>query len=431
MNIRLYNARIMTMERDCSIIPDGEVWVNGNEITYVGETWNRPKNGEKEAAVRWDREIDLNHDLVMPGFKDAHTHSAMVFLRSAADDMKLDKWLNELVFPKEAKLTSEDIYIATKLAILEYLTSGITSICEMYLDPYAIAKATEESGMRCVQCGGMNDFSQSVEKHREWYEKLNNGNSLTSFRLGLHAEYTCSKELLEAEADLAHELKAPVYAHNSETLKEVEECRERYGMSPTEFMELTGLFDYGGTFFHGVHVSDRDLDIIQRLNIAVVTNPASNAKLASGIAPICKYQERGITLGIGTDGPASNNCLDMFREMFLVTALAKLKEGDAAAVDALDVLRMAVSGGAHAIGLYDCDCLSVGKKADMIVIDLHQPNMQPLNNIAKNIVYSGSKSNVKMTMIDGRILYEDGKFSIGAEPEDIYRDVQKIVGRLH
>ena len=432
MNTRIYNARVLTMDGDTNIIENGEVLVRGNTILYAGSKEGAIEYLQNSTdTIMWNREIDANGNLVMPGFKNAHTHSGMTFLRSAADDMKLDDWLTQQIFPREALLTPDDVYIATKLAILEYLTSGVTAVCEMYLMPEVIAKAMEESGMRCVQCGGMNNFSQSLELQRKWFKELNKENSLTSYRLGLHAEYTTSKELLEQTAALAKELKAPVYLHNSETEAEVQGCKDRYnGLTPTEALDEMGMFEYGGTFFHGVHVTDHDMEIMKKHNIAVVTNPASNAKLASGIAPIEKYLKEGITLGIGTDGPASNNCLDMFREMFLVTGLAKLRENDASAVDAAEVLKMAAVGGAHAMGLTDCDSLKSGKKADLIMLDMHAPNMQPINNIIKNVVYSGSKSNVLMTMIDGKILYEKGEFNIGEDPEKIYSEVQAIIDRM-
>ena len=432
MNTRFYNARVLTMDGDTNIIENGEVLVKGNTILYAGSKEGAIEYLQNSTdTIMWNREIDANGNLVMPGFKNAHTHSGMTFLRSAADDMKLDDWLTQQIFPREALLTPDDVYIATKLAILEYLTSGVTAVCEMYLMPEVIAKAMEESGMRCVQCGGMNNFSQSLELQRKWFKELNKENSLTSYRLGLHAEYTTSKELLEQTAALAKELKAPVYLHISETQAEVQGCKDRYnGLTPTEALDEMGMFEYGGTFFHGVHVTDHDMEIMKKHDIAVVTNPASNAKLASGIAPIEKYLKEGITLGIGTDGPASNNCLDMFREMFLVTGLAKLRENDASAVDAAEVLKMAAVGGAHAMGLTDCDSLKNGKKADLIMLDMHAPNMQPVNNVVKNVVYSGSKSNVLMTMIDGKILYEKGEFNIGEDPEKIYSEVQAIIDRM-
>lgn len=431
MNIRFYNARILTMadEADRMKITEGELHVCGNRIAYVGSGVSGACAGEKAG---WDREIDACGNLLMPGFKNAHTHSGMTFLRSYADDLPLQSWLTEQVFPMEAKLDGEDIYLLSKLAILEYLTGGITANFDMYLTPDTIARASEDYGFRTVLCGAVNDFTQSAEELEEWYLKYREEKEpggLISFRLGFHAEYTTSEPLLRKIAGLAQKYQAPVYTHNSETRTEVEQCIARTGMTPTAYLDSLGMFEYGGGGFHCVHMTEEDLRIFQKRGLSVVTNPGSNTKLASGIAPIRRMMELGINIGIGTDGPASNNCLDMFREMFLTTGLAKLREKDAAVVDAGRVLYMATAGGAKACGLNECDALAEGKLADLIMIDLHQPNMQPLNNIAKNLVYSGSKQNVKLTMVNGRILYENGEFFVGEDPEYIYEKANQIIRR--
>ncbi len=419
-NIRFYNADILTMKRGDKIIKKGVLCVEGERILYIGGTENEPE------GIKYDREIDVKGDLLMPGFKNAHTHSGMTFLRSLADDMPLDRWLNECIFPREAKLTGEDIYWSTKLAVMEYLTGGITACFDMYLKPYDIARATEECGFRCVQVGSMNNFSQSLELQEEWLDRLNKGNPLTTYMLGYHAEYTCSKELLSGLSDLSHKYSAPVWGHNSETENEVKGCIERYGLTPTEFADSLGLFDFGGGGYHCVYLSDNDREIFKKRGLYAVTNPGSNTKLASGTAPIARYLEDGIGLAIGTDGPASNNCLDMFREMFLVTGLSKLKNKDASSMDADEVLYMATVGGAKAMGLLESDVLSPGKYADLIRIDMSKPEMQPVNNITKNLVYSGSKADVRLTMIAGKILYEDGFFNIGEDPSLIINKVNEI-----
>ena len=431
MNIRLYNARILSMEENRDIFL-GEVWVKNDRIVYAGDGADTDSIYQKLQipCLIWDREIDCEGNLLMPGFKDAHTHSGMTLLRSYADDLPLNDWLNQQVFPVEAKLTDEDIYELTKLAVLEYLTSGITAVFDMYLTPYSIYKAFDEMGMRGVQVGGVNNFSQSPELLEEYYLNLNGKSPLQSFMLGFHAEYTCSQELLMKISEIAHKYKAPVFTHLSETKAEVEGCRERYGMTPVAFLDSLGMFDYGGGGYHCVHVTEEDIAIMKKRGMYAVSNPGSNTKLASGIAPITQFLKAGVPVALGTDGPASNNCLDMFREMFLVTGLAKLKEEDAAAVDAMDVLKMATVNGAHAMGLGEADVIAEGKLADLIMIDLKTPNMQPLNNIAKNIVYSGSKINVKMTMIGGRILYENGSFLIDEKPEDIYEKANEIIAGI-
>ncbi len=431
MKIRFYHARILTMESDKPIF-EGEVWVKDKRIIYVGDGTDQEAVFEKQRipCMIWDEEIDCQGNLLMPGFKNAHTHSGMTLLRSYADDLPLHAWLNEQVFPVEAKMTAEDIYHLTKLAILEYLTSGITAIFDMYLTPESIAKACSEMGMRCVQTGGVNNFSQSVALLEQWYEKLNGKDPLISFLPGFHAEYTCSRELMEQIAALVQRLRSPVYMHLSETKAEVDGCLERYGMTPAMFLDSLGMFEYGGGAYHCVWLTPEEIELFQKKGISVITNPGSNTKLASGIAPIQDFLKAGVNVAIGTDGPASNNCLDMFREMFLVTGLAKLREQDASAVDAMEVLKMATVNGAKAMCLNDADVLAEGKLADMIMLDLHTPNMQPLNHIAKNVVYSGSKMNVKMTMIHGKMLYQDGAFYVPEEPEEIYRRANEIIERL-
>jgi len=415
------NARILTMKENDEIF-EGELVVDESSIVYVGAP-----NGFTDAV---DEIIDCEKNLLMPGFKNAHTHSGMSILRSLADDLPLDKWLNEAIFPIEAKMTPEDIKVASKLSVLEYLTSGITACFDMYLTPQSIAEAMEECGFRCVQVSAMNNFSQSIELQEQMYNELNKENSLNSYVFGLHAEYTTNLELIKEVAKLSHKYKAPVFLHLSETEGEVKGCLDRYGMTPMELMESVSLFEYGGGIYHGIYLSDNDFEIMKKHDLFVVTNPSSNLKLASGIAPIKKYMDMGIRVAIGTDGPASNNCLDMFREMFLVSALSKYKEMDASATDAIEVLKMATVNGALAMGLNDCDILAEGKKADIIMIDLNMPNMQPINNIAKNIVYSGSKVNVKMTMIDGKILYMNNQFFLKDIPEKIYSETEKIKKRL-
>ena len=426
MNIRLYNARILTMEEDRDVFK-GEIGVVDGRIAYVLESSS--KEVQKEDTT-WDLELDCEGNLLMPGFKNAHTHSGMTFLRSYADDLPLQEWLSEQVLPLEAKLTEEDIYELTRLAVLEYLTSGITSVFDMYLSTDMVAKACQDTGMRCTLVSGLNNFGPSIEQVEADYLKWNEKDSLIKYQLGFHAEYTCSKELLLQVAKLAHKYKAPVYTHIAETAREVEQCIENNGMTPAAFLDSLGLFEYGGGGYHCVHMNEEDMEIFKKNHMFVITNPGSNTKLASGIAPISTYLEKGIPIAIGTDGPASNNCLDMFREMFLVTGLSKLRNNDASSVNAMEVLKMATVNGAHALGIHDADTLAQGKLADIIMLDMNQPNMQPIHNIPKNIVYSGSKLNVCMTMIQGNILYQNGKFHVGESKENIYEKCDNVVKRI-
>ena len=416
--IRIYNALILPLtESDVTAKPlviEGELQIADDRITYVGNSADAP------VSAQWDREIDACGNVIMPGFKNAHAHAGMSFVRSYADDVPLQPWLFEQIFPLEAKLTPEAVYAFTKLSILEYLTSGITAGFDMYYFREAIAQASIDCGFRTVLCGG----GGSAQQLESEYRKFNALHPLISYQLGLHSEYTSNLTEMTEAGELARALHAPVFAHNAETAREVAECRSRWGKTPTELFDSLGHFDYGGGGFHCVHMTEHDLEIFRDRGLWAVTNPGSNAKLASGIAPLKQMRALGIHMAIGTDGPSSNNALDFFREMYLAAVLQKLRCGDAAALPADDVLYMATVGGAQAMGLTDCDVLAPGKQADLIVIDLQRPNMQPVHNAARNLVYSGSKENVRLTMVAGRVLYENGAFFVGEPAQDIYRAVE-------
>lgn len=419
--LRFYNANILSV-KDMTI-SSGELHTCGDTVTYVG---NNPPKGD------FTREINLCGNLIMPSFKNAHTHSAMTFLRSYADDMPLNDWLFKQVFPMEDKLTPDDIYDLTKLAALEYFSGGTTACFDMYFHPDRVEQCAIDTNMRLVLCGAVSggdnqaDYDSALSRLEDYLTRFNGKNPLVSFKIGFHAEYTTHISILKGIAELAKKYKQPVYTHNSETANEVQGCIERHGKTPTALFEELGIYDFGGGGFHCVHMTDEDLEIFKRRGLWVVTNPCSNSKLASGIAPLYKMYNMGINLAIGTDGPASNNALDMFREMYLASVLQKIRENDAAAMPADAVLKMAVSGSALAMGLTDCDELSEGKKADIAVIDLDQPNMQPLNNTVKNVVFAGSKSNVKMTVSNGVVVYENGEFPT-LDKEKIFAKANEII----
>ena len=409
--IRFYNGKTLRFDGGAHLTPD-EVWTDGGKIAYVGPA--------REDKPSFEREIDLRGDVLLPGFKDAHTHTAMVFLRSLADDMPLDRWLSEQVWPNEARLDEEAVYDLTRLGILEYLSSGITASFDMYVKNEAYAQANIDSGFRTVICSGLNNFDRDVENIEREYLKFNALDELVSYRLGIHAEYTTCRERMEYLVGLAHKYREPCFAHLCETRSEVEGCVERWGMTPPQLLDSLGFFDYGGGGFHCVWMSDADVDLFARRKLWAVTNPCSNLKLASGIAPLDRLRAAGVPLAIGTDGAASNNALDFFREMYLASVLEKVQSFDAAAGGADAVLEMACVGGARAMGLDDCDDIAEGKRADLAVIDLRRPNMQPVHNILHNLVYAGSKENVRLTMVNGRVLYENGEFFVGVEPEALY-----------
>ncbi|MBO4242731.1 MAG: amidohydrolase [Clostridiales bacterium] len=418
MKIRFYNGKIL---KGTSLeMVKGELHTDGSKITYIGEV---PKAGES-----FDREIDLEGDVIMPGFKNAHTHTAMTFARSLADNYALDDWLHKAIFPIEGKLTEDNIFWFTKLGYLEYLRSGITACFDMYFKPEGVVRAVKETGFRHVFCGSVNDFG-GIDVLEEEYEKYNDVDPLISYRLGFHAEYTTSQDIMRRISDIAHKYEAPVFAHISETKAENEGCRQRYNMTPAKLFDSLGLYDFGGGGFHCVWFSDEDRKIYKEKGLYAVFNACSNLKLASGIAPVPAFIKDGINIAIGTDGAGSNNSLNMFREMYLDTVLSNVVNEDPLAVKPETILSAAVTGGARCMGLDECDCLEVGKTADIIRIDMKDPNMQPDNNFRRNLVYSGDPGNVKMTMINGNILYEDGKY-LTYDAQEVYRVTNEMMGEL-
>ncbi len=407
----------LVLDKYFNIIKE-DVFVDGDSIVAIGEY-------DKTA----DTVYNLNGNLLMPSFKNAHTHSAMTFGRSFADDLPLQPWLYDKIFPLEAKLTPQDIYDLSMLAFLEYLTSGTSACFDMYYFPEMMAKASVDFGFRTVMTSGLNNFKESVNAVEDYYNKFNNYDSLVSYKLGFHAEYTTDKELIKGIAKLAEKYQAPVFTHASETKSEVEDCIKRNGISPTKYLNELGIFNYSGGAYHSVWIDDEDIEIYKEKGIWAVINACSNAKLASGIAPVSKLLKNGVKVAVGTDGASSNNALDMFREMYTICATQKLNDKDAASTDANDILKASTIGSAKCMGLTDCDVIDVDKKADLIVIDMHRPSMQPINNITKNLVYSGGKDIVKMTMINGKILYDNGEFK-NIDIEKIYANAQAVIDRI-
>ncbi|MCR5059583.1 MAG: amidohydrolase [Saccharofermentans sp.] len=398
--IRLFNAKILTMkDREAA---DGEIWIDGKKITYVGA----PKNTD----ISFDREIDCAGDLLMPGLKNAHTHTAMTFGRSLADSASLDDWLHKHIFPIEAKLNEDNIYWFSQLGYAEYLANGVTACFDMYLKPDAQAKSAVDAGFRHVFCGAVNDFG-GMDTLEDEYNRFNNYDELVSYQLGFHAEYTTSEGIMKQISEISHKYEAPVFAHVSETKREVDGCIDRYGMSPVKVFDKLGLYDFGGGGFHCVWFDDEDLDIYQKRGLSAAFNCCSNLKLASGAARVDRFITRGVNIAVGTDGAASNNALNMFREMFLLSTLPNLYVDGGAFVDPYEILKAGTVGGARMMGLDDCDILAEGKQADIIRIDMKHPVMRPVNNTVANIVYSGHPGIVKMTMIAGNILYENGEYS--------------------
>ena len=404
-------------------IIEGDLVVLDNRIAYIGS--------DSSSFAPFDRVINCNKNLLMPGFKNAHAHSAMVFLRSKADDVTLQDWLFKIIFPREEKLIASDIYHLNKVAYLEYLSSGITACFDHYYYPLEGAKAAEEIGFRTLLLA---TYDQKCTREEDLYRNYHYFNDkkdgLVRYTIGFHAEYTTDDELLRGTKETLQALKCPFYTHISETKKEVEECKQRHDKTPVQYLYDEGLFKYGGGGFHCVHLTKEEVEIFKKNKLSVISCPGSNLKLASGIAPLTYFYNEGINIALGTDGPASNNSLDMFKEMYLAATLQKVLTNDPISIPAFEILKMATVNASKVMGLDEADILAPGKYADIIMIDLHKPNMQPLNNIVTNLVYAGSKDNVMMTMINGRILYENGQYFLNESKEEIYAKAEEIASRI-
>ena len=420
MRILFKNARILKMTDDHII--EGHVIVNNNLIEKVGNNI--------DLNDKYDQVIDCNGNLLMPGFKNAHTHSAMTFLRSVADDSSLQDWLFKEIFPREANLHKDCIRELAKVAILEYLTSGVTSCLDMYFFIDEFKETCEKMGFRALNIVMFNKDNCPKEAMVKFYNSTDNKDELVKYVIGMHAEYTSTPLSLEETKKVLDETKSPFYTHLCETLKETNDCINNRGMTPLQFFDSLGMLDNGGAIFHGVYLSDEDISLLKEKNISVVSCPCSNMKLASGVAELRKLLSRGVNVALGTDGPASNNGLDMFREMYLATGLQKIISKNPVSIPAFEVLKMATVNGAIAMNMDNAKYLEEGQLADIIMIDLSRPSMQPINNIINNIVYSGSKDCVKMTMVNGKVLYYNGEFLIDEKVEDIYRKVQELTEEL-
>ena len=420
MKILLKNAKILKMIDEN--INEGHVVIEDNIIKKVGS--------DVDLNDTYDQIIDCEGNLLMPSFKNAHTHSGMTFLRSIADDSNLQDWLFKEIFPREDNLREGHIRELVKVAFLEYIAGGISVCLDQYFYIDEFKETCEKMNFRSVSIAMYNKESRPVDMILDYYNSWNTKDALAKMVVGLHAEYTANDDMLEKTQELIQKTKSPFYTHLDETYHEVKECEEKRGMSPLEFLDSLHLFDYGGAVFHGVYLNDKEIEILKKRNIVMVSCPASNMKLASGIANITKLLKEGVTVALGTDGPASNNSLDMFREMYLVTGLQKILNKDPVSIPAFEVLKMATVNGAIAMNLDNAKYLDEGQLADIIMIDLSRPQMQPINNIISNLVYSGSKDIIKMTMINGKVVYMDNKFYVDEDVNDIYRKVQEMTNDL-
>ena len=359
-----------------------------------------------------------NNRLVLPGLVNCHGHTAMTLVRGLGGGLPLQRWLEEAIFPVEAKMRPEDVYAGTAWGVREMLAGGTTSVADMYDFPGDCARAFAEGGMKARVCrvglgfvpGRLNDC---IEFTRSFNSSLApHPSSLVSADLCIHSEYLTDEAFCRGLAEANKELKRPLHVHVSETEKEHNECIKRHGKTPIAYLAETGLLDHGGYAAHCVWCTDDDFRIMAEKGVSLIHNPTSNMKLGSGFARVPRAMELGVNVALGTDGCASNDNLDLFEEMHIASLIHKGLAKDPTVLSAWDVVDMATVNGAKALGLSDTGEIAVGKKADLCVVDLDKPHLTPCLDIPNLVVNSMHASDVAETWVDGKMVYKKSKAGV-------------------
>lgn len=422
MNILIENVKILTMA-------DGEVIKNGN--IYI-ENEKIKKITSDKIDFSYDKKIDGKNYLAMPGFVNAHTHVGMSLFRNFSDDVELMTWLNEKIWPLEDKLIEEDVYWASLLSHAEMIMTGTTSFADMYYFEDQTIKALEKSKMRAQISRGLTledkDYTK-IKENIDLFKKYENSqDGRINIAFGPHAVYTTDKNYLKEINKYAKKYKMPIHIHLSETKTENTDCMKRFNQSPTEVFEECGIFENKTIAAHGVYLSDKDLYILSKYDVSVVHNPSSNLKLSSGFLDCTRVINKKINLAMGTDSSASNNNLSMIKEISLTSLVSKYNNPQN--LKAYDVLKMATINGAKALGLDDkIGTLEEGKLADIILIDLNNPNHTPQNNLISSLPYSTFDKDVSYVIINGDLVYDDKKF-VYLNEKEIIKNAEKSFQKL-
>ena len=417
-----------TLIQDVTVVlPNGktqenDIVIEGNKIASIGKA---------SEELKADNVINGQGKLAVPGFVNAHTHASMTLLRSYADDMNLMDWLNNMIWPIEAKMRKKDIYAGAMLAAVEMIKTGTTTFVDMYGDMEQVAQMTIETGLRGVLTRGIIGVApngeQAFQENKELFDNYHGAaDGRITVMFGPHAPYTCPPDFLRRVAEAAKERNAEVHIHLSETKGEVDNCLKDYGKTPMEIMEETGIFDCGTLGAHCVWLSDKDIEIMARHNVRVAHNPGSNMKLASGIAPVPKLLNAGVCVGLGTDGASSNNNLDMLEEIRLAALLHKVDTLDPLAVPAFEALKMGTEYGAKAAGIDNLGRLEKGAIADITLFDMSGYAWQPKFDLVSLLVYSAPSSSADTVIVDGNILMEKGELKTVDEEKVIYEANQSV-----
>ena len=411
-------------------------WIKNVDITINDKAIQKISSNSDTALDPENAQIiDGKNKVVLPGFYNMHTHVPMTLLRGYGEGLNLQDWLNQKIFPFEALLDADDTYWGTLLGLSEFLASGTVSFSDMYMRMPGIVKAIAETGIKANLCNPCTGFDPKIKySETESYQDeiflldyvKSNPETKIIADAGVHAEYTSSPEYVSQLLEFALEHDLIIQLHLSETAFEHEECKQRHqGRTPTEYFADLGVFQQKCILAHGVYVEEKDLQIIKSHDAVLVHNPASNLKLGSGFASVGKWLDFGVTTCLGTDGAASNNDLDILQEMRLAALVQKGLKKDPKLLSPTQLLQMLTFNGASAQGRTNSGIIKEGFAADLVILDLDTPNMQPIYDLATNIVYSANQSNVYLTMVDGQILYRDGEYTT-IDLEKVIFEVNRI-----
>lgn len=428
MNKLIKNGIFITLDEKTPII-EGCLVIQDDRIQYVGKTVQEP-------LEMFDEVIDGTGKLYMPGLVNTHGHAAMSLLRGFGDDLALQVWLEQKMWPMEAKFTSKDVHAGTALSVLEMLKGGTTAFVDMYDHMDQVAMVVEEAGIRgCLTRGVIGLCPPDVQEHKlqdaiqfakNWHGKADG--RITTM-IAPHSPYTCPPDYIEKFVQASYDLNLPMHTHMSETRREVQQNIDEYGLRPAHHLKNLGVFDRPTLIAHGVHLTDEELDILAEHQVHVSHNPGSNLKLASGVARVPEMISMGIRVSLGTDGAASNNNLDMFEEMRLAALIHKGVSGDPVAIPAIQALQMATEDGAKSIWLEDVGGLQAGMKADLVALDIDQPHFLPRSNLISHVVYSASAHDVVDVMVDGRWIVRNRE-CLTMDEEKVKREAELTFDRL-
>ncbi|MBP3913612.1 MAG: amidohydrolase [Lachnospiraceae bacterium] len=423
MGIVIKNVHILGQEREKRT----DVYITGDHIASIGK---------EPASFLKDEEIDGSHKFLMPGLINAHTHGYMTLMRNYADDLPFHEWLFGRILPMEDELTPEDAYWGTLLGMAEMIRSGTTTFVDMHMFPRMVVKACASSGMRALLTRGLVGSDRhdegGMKRIEQAMDEMEYGKSIGApcmFGLGPHAIYTCGEDFLRYVTELAHEKGLLINMHLAETKKEFDDCLAEHGMTPAEYAASLGMTDGPAIFAHCVYLGENDFGILANPNVSVATNPASNMKLANGFAPVPRMLKEGIRVALGTDGAGSNNNLNLFTEMHLLTLAHKGNLCDSLVLNAEETVRIATKNGAAAIGREDLGSIEPGKTADLVLIDENAPSMIPNFNRMAAVAYSANGSEVSDVLIGGRIVMRDRQL-MTIDEERVHYEVERVASRF-